>query len=158
MKIIRRGIRQVLHSLLHPPFLILQSEIHDVCFSCRKAPYGFSPAYLQAEPEDHPAFADLRVSAQYGKAIGEDPFDQHFRMRQRLVIQLLRIDQFDFFQVCIPFMIRITAWKRQLLFCPICDFACRRTCSALARSSFFRLSWRCFACGRFPSALFSCQG
>ena len=59
MQVVRRRVRQVLHTLLDAPFPILQCEIYDVRLSGREAPYRLALADLEAHPQHHPTLADF---------------------------------------------------------------------------------------------------
>ena len=92
MQVLRRRFGQFLHSLLDAPLPVLQRQIHHVGFPGGNAPYRLALADLEAEPEDHPALADLGVAGHHRQAVGEDAVNKHPRVRQGLVVQRLRID------------------------------------------------------------------
>lgn len=99
MQVLRRHFGQLLHPLLNAPLPVLQRQVDHVGFPGGDAPYRLALADLQAEPEDHPALADLGVAGHDRQPVGEDTVNQHPRVRQRLVVQRLRIDQLNLVHV-----------------------------------------------------------
>ena len=99
MQVLWRRFGQFLHPLLDTPLPVLQRQIHHVGFSCGDAPYRLALADLQAEPEDHPAFADLGVAGHDRQPVGEDAINEHPRVCQRLVVQRLRVNQLNLVHV-----------------------------------------------------------
>ena len=61
-EILRRRIRQLLHTLLNAPFPVLQGQIYHIGFSGGQSPHHLAAADLQAQPQHHPALADLGVT------------------------------------------------------------------------------------------------
>ena len=99
MQVLRRRFGQLLHPLLDAPLPVLQRQIHHVGFPGGDAPYGLALADLQTEPEDHPALADLGVAGHDRQPVGEDAVNEHSRVRQRLVVQRLRVNQLNLVHV-----------------------------------------------------------
>lgn len=58
----KRRVRQLLHTLLNAPFPVLQSQIYHIGFSGGQPPHRLAAADLQAQPQHHPALADLGVT------------------------------------------------------------------------------------------------
>ena len=95
MQVLRRRFDQLLHPLLDAPLPVLQRQIHHVSFPGGNAPYRLALADLQTEPEDHPALADLGVAGHDRQPVRENAVNQHPWVRQRLVVQRLRVDQLN---------------------------------------------------------------
>lgn len=61
-EILRRRIRQLLHTLLNAPFPVLQGQIYHIGFPGGQPPRCLAAADLQAQPQHHPALSDLGVT------------------------------------------------------------------------------------------------
>ena len=99
MQVLRRRFGQLLHPLLDAPLPVLQRQVDHVGFPGGDAPYRLALADLETEPEDHPALADLGVAGHHRQPVGEDAVNQHPRVRQRLVVQRLRVNQLNLVHV-----------------------------------------------------------